>query len=602
MRPSTRKVQLQRMLIGGSVRCASVAPRVGWSVRRLLAATGGVRTQGHRRVGRQALGILIAMATAVAACGGATSTTPTSTSTLSTSVSGPILALVTAASVDADGQPSGLSQAFAPSQPKVTALVLLGGLEGATDLAVTWSQMTGNSLQPLFTQHIAVRDFDRAFSTALSQGVLASGTYQVSASIDGATTTTAWLVTPAFTNAALSSSLSAPRSATPLAAAAARKANLDAFSEEAGSTGPQPPTLGPSGVIPPPSHLLNCGFSVMPSMDNPDTVSLVTSAACPTPGPVVTYRGSVFATMQGPLHLLGPLEFSSKQAGVAAFHVDVCSLPGGSDLPGAVFTWRVVYKKPSPFHDGDYTGHFTLPADYAAPVLTAGSTPPHGTKVQAGERIKVHITATEPTSLGPQEGIHDIQLLGPDGPITSAVFGNRPTACDKSRLTKTLTTDYTVPDNPPPIIHLIAIAHDFVNDGSASLSADFPTGDVWTGTAHVVVQIRNPHLCPATSVQNYSFKLAVGAKGAVQGTETWVYKETTTCGPGVSGRFSLPMSGQLTAGEFHLKPLVDGYSIETTVPLSLSKTTAAGPLHVSNYDAGDGYTLSWNGSISLRLS
>jgi hypothetical protein len=159
-----------------------------------------------------------------------------------------------------------------------------------------------------------------------------------------------------------------------------------------------------------------------------------------------------------------------------------------------------------------------------------------------------------------------------------------------------------VPDNPPPIIHLIAIAHDFVNDGSASLSADFPTGDVWTGTAHVVVQIRNPHLCPATSVQNYSFKLAVGAKGAVQGTETWVYKETTTCGPGVSGRFSLPMSGQLTGGEFHLKPLVDGYSIETTVPLSLSKTTAAGPLHVSNYDAGDGYTLSWNGSISLRLS
>jgi hypothetical protein len=546
------------------------------------------------------------MAVAVAACGGgAASTTPSSTSPppLSTSVSGPILALVTAASVDADGQPSGLSQAFAPSQPKITALVLLGGLGGATDLSVTWSQMTGNSRQPLFTQHIAVRDFDRAFSTALSQGVLASRTYQVSASIDGATTTTAWLVTPAVTNAALSSSLSAPTSATPLAASAdalARQANLDAVSKEAGSPGPQPPTSGASGAIPPTRQLVGCGISAMYSMDNPDTVSLAASADCPTPGPGVTYRGSVFATMQGPMRLLGPLRFGKGWGGDAAFHVDVCSLPGGSDLPGAVFTYRIVVYKPSPTMD--LTSHFTLPTDYAAPVLTAGSTPPHGTKVHAGERIRVHITATEPTNLGPQEGIHDIQLLGPDGLHDSAVFGNHPTACDKSRLTKTLTTDFTVPDNPPPIIQLTAVAHDFVNDNSASLSADFPTGDVWTGTAHVVVQVRHPNLCPATSVQNYSFKLTVGSKGAVKGTEAWVYKETTTCGPGVSGRDSLPMSGQLTGGEFHLHAVVDGYPIETTVPLSPSKTTAAGPLHVSNYDAGGGYTLSWNGSISLRLS
>src|SRR5579872_1313581 len=108
--------------------------------------------------------------------------------------SGPILTVLTAATVDPTGQPNGLSQSFAPTQPQVTALVVLGTLGGASDLAVTWSRVTPEGPKPLFTHHITVADFDRAASTALSPGTLAVGAYQVSASIGNATMATVWQV------------------------------------------------------------------------------------------------------------------------------------------------------------------------------------------------------------------------------------------------------------------------------------------------------------------------------------------------------------------------------------------------------------------------
>jgi hypothetical protein len=541
-----------------------VEPRLAWSVRRVLVTRTGAPGPAHGRVGHGSLGLIAALTMALAACGGGASKPAASTppkSAVSTPVSGPILALVTAASVDAAGQPSGVSQAFAPSQPQVTALVVLGRLGTATDLAVTWSQVTAQGSQPLFTQHIAVADLDRAFSTALSRGVLASGIYQVSASIGAVTTSTAWIVTPAATNATLSPSLSTPTGATvpttARAGAPARPANLDAFSEQAGSSAPQPPTSGPSGAIPPPrSPLVGCTLGSMASMNNPDRVSLYMFANCPPPGPGVTYSGSDFAAMQGPLRLLGPLRFGSGW-GDTALQVNVCSLPAGSDLPGAVLTYDTVVYKPTPTEN--LTNHFTLPADDAAPVVTAGSTPPHGTKVQAGQTIRVHITATEPTNLGPQEGIHDIDLSGPAGLMDAAVYGNHPTVCDKSRFTKTLTTTYTVPANPPPVIHLSAIAHDFANNESATISADFPTGDLWTGTIAITTSrayIENAggqNSCHDSWTGKLSFVVGANHKLAGSGALNLTGVSCSFPLPAGTGKtFAFSVSGTQTATGFTL--------------------------------------------------
>jgi hypothetical protein len=278
------------------------------------------------------------------------------------------------------------------------------------------------------------------------------------------------------------------------------------------------------------------------------------------------------------------------------FDVRYCSLPPyGTDLPGAVFRTKVVVDEPAHF---DITDEYTLPDDKAPPLLSGGSTPPHGSRVHPGQVIKVHITATEPTDQGPQEGIQDIQLLGPDGLVDSAQYGNHPKACDMSRLTKTLNTTYTVPENPPPVIHLTAVAHDFANNESATLSADFPTGNVWTGKAHVVSHYTYPpaqHDCPATEVDDYTFNLTVGTNGTVQGYDTKLGK-VMSCGPTKTYSLRFPVSGQLTGTAFHFNDL---YFV-TVVPLSPSKTTAAAQFHGGSVT--DATTGAWTGTINLTES
>jgi hypothetical protein len=219
--------------------------------------------------------------------------------------------------------------------------------------------------------------------------------------------------------------------------------------------------------------------------------------------------------------------------------------------------------------------------------------------VHPGEVISVHITASEPTNKGPQEGIRDIQLVGtPGGLIDSAQYGNHPTACDLSRLTKTFRATYTVPHNPPAVIRLTAVAHDFVNNESATLSADFPTADnVWTGKAHVVTHITYPpsdHQCPATEVDDYTFNLVVGTTGAVQGYDTKSAR-VTSCGPPSIYSLRFPVYGQLTGAAFRFSNL---YFV-TVVPVSSSKTMATAQFHGGSTDGPNG---AWTGTINLTES
>ena len=231
--------------------------------------------------------------------------------------------------------------------------------------------------------------------------------------------------------------------------------DLDMFVSAADQTGPPLLTPGPSGTIAAlssPSH--GCSQespNYYNYMDNPDTLALEVIFHCPLPGP---YRGDEFATMRGPFSPLGPLSGNPGSGFYAVsgewLHLDPCKLPGGSDLPGAVLIYKTVISGPS--HQGlSAVDYWTLPSRSDGPVLTAGSTPPHGTRVHPGEVIKIHITATEANGGAPESGIQEIALgLSPLGTIDKATYGDHPTACDKSRLTKTLTTTYTVPDNPRP--------------------------------------------------------------------------------------------------------------------------------------------------------
>ena len=546
--------------------------------------------------GRWLAAVVAGFAAVCVACGGSGATHSAellAAHPVAKAVHGPILAIVTAASVNANGQPSGISHSFAPSQPKVTALVVLGKLRGAGELTVSWSQVTSQGPQQLFTQSIAVHSFGRAYSTAVSQGVLAAGSYRVSASIDGVSRSVVWVVPGAADST--SPNVGATGATTAASASPAARSSPVAFAAAAGSPTPQPPVAGPSGTIPPPSApSTGCNNDQTMSSEAEEMFNVVATVFCAPAAAGVTYSGSVFATMASTLVPVGHLEFIPPDLLGGVFAVDTCSLPGGSDLPGAKLTYEVVVYKPGPTKE--FTGHATLDSDHASPVLSGGSVPVAGTMVHEGQTITVHITATEPTTQGPQEGIHDIQLTGPDGLIDSKDYGTHPTKCDTSRLTKTLTATYTVPKDPPPVITLTAHASDFAGNESTPLSASFPTTKTshWTGTMDTTATVQtNSTACPTeTETRTDTLDLTVDAQGAVQGTQTGPI--VVNC-PGLTEQtpYSGAVTGQLTTHEFSL--FLSSFTGTVVVPL-----TSANMAYVQVSGTIDG--TAWTTTVTLTRS
>lgn len=265
---------------------------------------------------------------------------------------------------------------------------------------------------------------------------------------------------------------------------------------------------------------------------------------------------------------VGHLDFFPPDDLNGSFYVDPCSeLPGGSDLPGAKLTYEVVVYKPAPTKEFIY--HGTLPDTKASPLLRGGSTPPHGTEVHAGETIMVHITATEPTDKGPQGGIREIQLLDQDHQVAKAVY--QPVACDTSRLTKTLTATYTVPNNPPPVITLTAYA--LADNVSAPLSASFPTGNTWEGTSTSHLDTSG---CTSTVIETIDF--VVAGNGAVSGTSHATANIADSCGtyhPFPLGPDTLSGRLQHNAFTFPFLLSMPGYGRPVSIPLVSTKSASA---------------------------
>lgn len=121
--------------------------------------------------------------------------------------------------------------------------------------------------------------------------------------------------------------------------------------------------------------------------------------------------------------------------------------------------------------------------DRDPPILKTNSTPPKGTKVKAGDQIKVHATASERHADGHKSyptGVKSIQLTANGLLVEPAEdYGIKPPPCQ----VRTFERTYTVPANPPPVVHLRVIAEDAVGHQTFE-KADFPTAD-WHGVLKV---------------------------------------------------------------------------------------------------------------------
>ena len=121
--------------------------------------------------------------------------------------------------------------------------------------------------------------------------------------------------------------------------------------------------------------------------------------------------------------------------------------------------------------------------DKDAPKIKVTWIPSKGTKVKAGDKIRVTIIASERYADGHKSwptGVRSIQLIADDRLVDIKDYGMATQPCVR----QTLETSYTVPSKPPPVIHLHAIAEDGGGNHGGE-DGDFPTGDKWEGTWHV---------------------------------------------------------------------------------------------------------------------
>jgi hypothetical protein len=192
----------------------------------------------------------------------------------------------------------------------------------------------------------------------------------------------------------------------------------------------------------------------------------------------------------------------------------------GSDLPGA--TLGVGF-----FSAGrqnlaaEGSAQFTLAPDTEKPTLKTTSNPRKGTRVKAGDQIRVRMEASEEYGehrTGWQSGVKKIQLrdesLNRDVPPHYEDNGPM-RACAQKPWKQWLEVTYTVPPNPPPVIRLRATAWDFAGNKDYDV-AEFPTSD-WQGTLQWSAEQR-----VHTGVQYFSgtieLALSSDGRGGLTGT------------------------------------------------------------------------------------
>jgi hypothetical protein len=166
---------------------------------------------------------------------------------------------------------------------------------------------------------------------------------------------------------------------------------------------------------------------------------------------------------------------------------------------------------PAKARENDTNVEVIFDEDRQGPVLQLIWQPENGRKVKPGQTIKATIRASERQEDGHYNwptGVQSLQLISDDGVVGKAEdYGKRPPPC----VVRTIERSYIVPDSPPPVVHLIALAEDAVGNPSSS-DADFPTDGNWHGMlkGHGIGNIYNDTV-------EVSFNFSVADDGTITG-------------------------------------------------------------------------------------
>ncbi len=451
---------------------------------------------------------------------------------------GPIISMMMASSIDAKGRAVNPRFNFPQKEPQITAIVRVGKIAGSP-LNVAWYKTSDDSDEKLFEHQIQVKSNDRAFSVGKNPGkALAAGTYKVVATLEGQTQEMNWDVTPqkpvASNDRASSSGETPDQTRVPgpyqmiaLIDSAQTSPNPTATPAGFSTADGQPPVAGSSGTLPPIGTASDicigggdddmCGPEILDS-----TAPFVDLYVHNGSDQVVNVRGALTqgsAVAEDQLSPVGTIAPAHSQE----FLYDPCYYFPSSDLPGAKFRFFV----------STTSTVVTLGNDTSDPTVKVISTPARGTKVRAGDKINLKVTANEQRSGGSwQTGVKVIQITAEPGGLVKDPWvnpSNLPKACDDKTWEQKDEATYTVPKNPPLIIKICVIAEDYAGNQGVKCG-EFPTGDVWKGTMHTEAQASfdpgraNAYSC--SSAFDATLRLVI-ARGEISGEGRAVYASST---------------------------------------------------------------------------
>lgn len=477
-----------------------------------------------------------------------------------TPVSRPIVDIVPAASIDEEGQPVDPTLVFAPDAPRITIVARAGEVTGSP-MDITWSQVTDEGEQELFTHTVEVGSFDAAYSVGENPGTLTPGTYRVEATLEGESLSTQFEVE---------------------ASGGAEAAGQGATSG--------PPSSGDSGAVGPPiapgqgasGTALLTFLDYEPVDPNAARIQLMIIAGLEGGSGRVEAKATIGGNTR-------TVSFPTDEQGLLNEILDFepCAHPGGSDLPGTRAQFEIA------LYEGDalletHVHLTTLGPDTARPAVTLNTEPRSGSQVEPGDQIFFDATAEEARSgLSWQTGVRDLRVKAiPGEDLVPQVRADSSTAqpCDRKQWSLVTQGSYEVPEDAPATFRICPIANDFAGNQNSDTCATYFTGEeVWEGTYTGTVTGE----CPDARTWSFEAEFTITVAGDVA-TMDIVHTVTGSClGPNVGTGTSLVTATGVrtpTGFEFATFGAVFGGSGSLTIPVSGDR--GAGTIFVTDLPAG----------------
>jgi hypothetical protein len=422
---------------------------------------------------------------------------------------------------------------FTTDDTEVAAIVSLGEeVEEGSTVSFTWSSLSGiDEREALFTHDVQVGPGGEAVSVGVAEDGLAPGRYEVAVELGEASVLLPFRVEVAGGGSATASSAEAME---------------DWEVPSPGESSWYEPT--PTAPPPPPGPCEIAGLTTSFDPMRTAEASATWIGECSTM--------ALEAAVSGPPTAIASL--ATIPAGTPAWihgAIDLCELPGGSDLPGAVVRWTATGSE-----GARASATYTVP-DLGDTLMAELASVPDPGHVEPGQRIALRgMAMVMPTALGVRELTLSVngQELERVGNVSET---SSPEPCDDGRYGAVTYTHHDVPQDAPALIEICAHATGF--DGTeAEHCVSFSTGQTWTGTVHATSR---GSACEG--VEDGTVTLTVAGTDVTGGFDA---SGSYTCDPGIetptSG--SVRLSGVLDEEGFSLSvDATDGFLASSVVCL-----------------------------------